>query len=223
MKDNYNIKTNPPKLSSEQIEKHMNFDALLEQMNKGLSAEKAVPKTRFRIIVAISSLAVAASIALILVYSGLFNAEKEIAQLALNTPFEKIDIGFNSYQVDAEKGDTLRHNSGSLVVVPAAAFVDSKGKPVTGKVDIQYREMNEAADKFIAGVPQKAENTVLQSAGTIQIQGFKDGKAVYINPEKALQVELKTTVATALQLSELKSYAFSSKENIRFRPVRSSL
>ena len=212
MKDNYNIKINPPKLSAEQIEKHMNFDALLEQMNQGKSAQKALPKTRFRIIVAISSLAVAASIALILVYSGLFNAEKEIAQLALNTPFEKIDIGFNSYQVDAEKGDTLRHNSGSLVVVPAAAFVDSKGKPVTGKVDIQYREMNEAADKFIAGVPQKAENTVLQSAGTIQIQGFKDGKAVYINPEKALQVELKTTVATALQLGELKSYAFSSKE-----------
>ncbi len=212
MKDNYNIKINPPKLSAEQIEKHMNFDALHEQMNQGKSAQKALPKNRFRIIVAISSLAVAASVALILVYSGLFNAEKEIAQLALNTPFEKIDIGFDSYQVDAEKGDTLRHNSGSVVVVPAAAFVDSKGKTVTGKVDIQYREMNQAADKFIAGVPQKAENTVLQSAGTMHIQGFKDGKAVFINPEKALQVELKTTVATALQLGELKSYAFSSKE-----------
>jgi G:T/U-mismatch repair DNA glycosylase len=212
MKDNYNIKINPPKLSSEQIEKHMNFDALLEQMNKGLSAEKALPNKRFRIIVAISSLAVAASVALILVYSGLFSSEKELVQFALSTPFEKIDIGFNNYQVDAEKGDTLRHNSGSVVVVPAAAFIDSKGRPVTGKVDIQYREMNEAADKFIAGVPQKVENTVLQSAGTIQIQGFKDGKAVYINPDKALQIELKTTVATALSLSELKSYAFSSKE-----------
>jgi hypothetical protein len=211
MKDNYNIKINSPKLSSEQIEQHMNFDALLEQMNKGAAAKKAAQKTKLRYIV-IASIAVAASLAILLVYNGLFTTEKQGEQLTLKVPFEKIDIGFSNYQVDAEKGDTLRHNSGSLVVVPAAAFVDAKGKPVSGKVDIQYREMNQAAEKFIAGVPQKAENTVLQSAGIIHIQGFKDGKPVFINPNKELQVKLKSTVATALGLRDLKSFAYSVKE-----------
>jgi hypothetical protein len=211
MKENFNIKINPPKLSSEQIEQHMNFDALLEQMNKGASVKRAAQKTRMRYIV-VASIAVAASLSILLVYNGLFTTEKQGEQLTLKVPFEKIDIGFGNYQVDAEKGDTLRHNSGSLVVVPAAAFVDAKGKPVSGKVDIQYREMNQAAEKFIAGVPQKAENTVLQSAGIMHIQGFKDGKPVFINPDKELQVELRTTVATALKLGDLKSFAYSVKE-----------
>jgi hypothetical protein len=211
MKDNYNIKINPPKLSSEQIEKHKNFDALLEQFNQSATKKKSANKTKVRYMI-LASVAVAASLAFLLIYRGLFNEEKQENMLALKQPFSKIDIGFSNYQVDAEKGDTLMHESGSMVVVPAAAFVDEKGKPVSGKVDIQYREMNAAADKFIAGVPQNAENTVLQSAAMMQIQGFKDGKPVFIGKDKELQIELKSDVSSNLELASLKSFSYDAKE-----------
>ena len=215
MKDNYNIKVNPPKLSSEDIGKHKNFDALLEQFNKegGAQTGKSGASKPLIKYIGIGLLGLAATIALIFTVRGLFNgnAEKE-GLLALKGPFSDIKKEFTNFEVDADKGDTIHHSSGSVIVVPASAFVDKKGLPVAGKVDIQYRQFDDPVDMFLAGVPQSDGAQTLQRAGLMQIQGFKDGEPVYIGKDKELQMELKATVSANMPLEDLKSYAYTAQE-----------
>ena len=198
MKNNFDIKVNPPKLGSEDINKHKNFDALLEQFQQagGTQGGKELPiptEGRFFVKYLVGGgLAVAASIALIFVFRGMFNGGAENhTVLALHAPFKQAQKAFASFELDADKGDTIHHVSGSTIIVPAAAFVDKAGKPINGKVDIQYREFDDPVDLFLAGIPQKMEDQHLQTAGLMQIQGFQDGEPVFINKDRKLQMELK--------------------------------
>lgn len=219
MKNNFDIKVNPPKLGSEDIQKHKNFDALLEQFQQagGAQGGKEVPLPTngrfFANYIVGGSLAIAASIALLFIFRGLFGGDSDQAGvLALNAPFDKVQKSFVNFELDAEKGDTIRHISGSTIIVPASAFVDRAGNPVNGKVDIQYREFDDPIDMFLAGIPQKTDNQHLQTAGVMQIQGFKNGEPIYINKDRKLQMELKSTVSVDLPLEELKVYAYTAGE-----------
>ena len=216
MKNNFDIKVNPPKLGSEDINKHKNFDALLEQFQQagGTQGGKELPiptEGRFFVKYLVGGgLAVAASIALIFVFRGMFNGGAENhTVLALHAPFKQAQKAFASFELDADKGDTIHHVSGSTIIVPAAAFVDKAGKPINGKVDIQYREFDDPVDLFLAGIPQKMEDQHLQTAGLMQIQGFQDGEPVFINKDRKLQMELKSTVPADLPLEKLKVYAYT--------------
>lgn len=210
MKDNYNIKINPQKPSSEEISKHMNFDALLDQINQSKRPAASKNRSKIRYLIAVSITA-AASVLLFFGIRSYFSVAAEEV-FALNAPFASIKKDFTQYELDADKGDTLVHSSGSLIIVPASAFVDSKGEPVKGKVDIKYRELADPVDMFIAGVPQNSDNTTLQTAGMMHIEGFKDGKPVFINKEKDLQVELRSTVSASISVDNMKAFAFNKNE-----------
>jgi hypothetical protein len=56
-------------------------------------------------------------------------------------PLPEADVPYNDYVVDAGKGDTIFAASGSILVFPAQSFLDGKGNPVTGKVNIRFREL----------------------------------------------------------------------------------
>jgi hypothetical protein len=211
MKDNYNIKINPPKLSSEDISKHMNFEALLDQINQTERPAAQKNRSKIRYLLAVSITA-AASILLFFGIRSYLSVVSEEEVLALNAPFASIKKDFTQYELDADKGDTIVHSSGSLIIVPASAFVDSKGNQVNGKVDIKYRELADPVDMFIAGVPQNSDNTTLQTAGMMHIEGFKDGKPVFINKDKDLQVELRSTVSASISVDNMKAYAYNKDE-----------
>lgn len=214
MKQNYNIKINPQRPGSEEIAKHKNFKALLQRIeNKStVTAPATAPVNYLKYIIG-GSMAIAASIALFVFFRGQqFVTNENAGVLALKQPFENIKLPLSQYKVDAEKGDTLKHSSGSLIVIPATAFVDKNGKAIQGKVDIHYREYSNPVDMFLTGIPQSDKNTTLQSAAMIQIQGYKDGKPVFINKDKALQLELKSTVSASFPTESLTAYSYSNAD-----------
>src|SRR4051812_2260586 len=71
----------------------------------------------------------------------------------VHPPVKGIDVPYKSYSFIAEQGDTLFHDSGSILVFPGNSIVDKDGKPVKGKVDLLYREFSDPVDFFIAGIP----------------------------------------------------------------------
>ncbi|BDS13496.1 hypothetical protein [Aureispira anguillae] len=240
MKDNYNIKVNPPELSSEQIEKHQDFDALFAQFQA-----KVPPNEEMAIVPASETttqttkgskisplmikygtgavMAVAASILLVfMIRQSMMSLDATIPtsqineQLALQAPFSDFSKPFSHLVVNsAEEGETLNYHSGSKIIVPASAFVDEKGLPVKGKVDIQYREFNDHVDMFLAGVPKEQDkHQNLQSAGMMEIKGFKDGKPVYLSMDKTLDVELKGKLAQEISTTDLKVYVYSKQDDL---------
>lgn len=206
MKNNYDIKVNPPKLSSEDISKHKNFDAILQRISVEQPQKQ---RTAIRRYIGFGTLAIAASLALIFIVRGLNGNDTAAELMALKRPFAGINLNFENFELDADKGDTLKHSSGSLIVIPASAFVDKEGSPVSGKVEIRYREFEDATDMFIAGIPQPQQPTVVQSAAMMQIHGFKNGEPVFIGKDKELKMEQKSTVSIGINLENLNAFAYT--------------
>jgi hypothetical protein len=236
MKDNYNIKTNSPELSSEQISKHQDFDALFAKFQEaevppesetvGSTPVRSINKeNKIALILKYGTgalMAVAASVLLVFMIrqsmsSG--NFEIPVNQInevyALQAPMPSIEQPYESLVVNAaEDGETLNYQSGSKIIVPASAFVDEKGKPVKGKVDIQYREFNDHVDMFLAGVPKEMDkHQNLQSVGMMEIKGFQDGKRVYLSMDKTLEVELQGKVAADVPTSDLNVYVYGKQQD----------
>jgi len=236
MKDNYNIKTNPPELSSEQIGKHQDFDALFAKFQEAEvpPENEIVESTPVRSIKKGSKvspafkygtgalMAVAASVLLVfMIRQSMSNGNLVVPidqineTFALQAPMPSIQKPYGNLVVNAaEKGETLNYESGSKIIVPASAFVDEKGKPVKGKVDIQYREFNDHVDMFLAGVPKEVDkHQNLQSVGMMEIKGFQDGKPVYLSMDKTLEVELQGRVAANIPTSDLKVYVYGKQQD----------
>src|ERR1051325_9931533 len=57
---------------------------------------------------------------------------------AVDAPLVK-NIPFRDFDVNAENGDTLRLSEGTDIFIPGGTFVDQKGFPVKGKVQLHYR------------------------------------------------------------------------------------
>jgi hypothetical protein len=218
----YNIQIDPPKLSDEAIAKHQDFDALLNTFNQtaGKNAVKSAPAAaRPKFLYWIAPLAAAASVALFLYINNDKGSNNILPDttppLALQAPLPNIEKSFATFTIEANQNDTLlQYSSGSKINIPAAAFVDKTGKPVKGKVDIQYREMHDHVDMFVAGVPQVADkHETAQSVAALQIQGYQNGEPVYISNDKSLKVELHTILPADLPTEKLSVYAYSADKN----------
>lgn len=241
MKDNYNIKIDPPELSSEQIQQHQDFDALFAQFQASTPSVEETPPVDNTPVRAISSagkklspvlvkygigalITIAASVLVVfMLQESVTNIDnqlvvptEQIAEiLELQAPMESLQKPFEELVVvDAEKGEVLEYNSGSKIIVPASAFVDEKGNAVTGKVEIKYREFNDHVDMFLAGVPKELDkHQNLQSVGMMEIHGYQDGKEVYLGMDKTLDVELKGHAITGLATNDLDVFVYSQQQD----------
>lgn len=237
MKNQYNIKTNPPNLSSEQIEQHRDFDALLKAFEQAPSSDEethspskeaaaswTVERPKRRPYVLYMLTAVAAAVLLVVALRqnrgaaspALVPPTGQMAELLdLQKPLPHIEQAVERLTIaDAAQGEILHYPSGSEVVVPAAAFVDSEGRPVEGAVEIEYREFADAIDMFLAGVPQQlGKHQNLQSTGMMEIKGFQNGEPVYLNMDKKLDVNLRGRMASNTDTEELGVYVYSTQED----------
>ncbi|HET6992853.1 MAG TPA: hypothetical protein VFJ43_16075, partial [Bacteroidia bacterium] len=108
-------------------------------------------------------------------------------------PIEGLNVRSFSYRFNAAKGGTFTHNSGTKVTFPANAFVDANGNPVTGNVEIKYREFRDQADFFLSGIPMQYDSAghtyQFESAGMMEISGSLDGKEVFLKKNQSVKIE----------------------------------
>ena len=108
------------------------------------------------------------------------NDKDEYVQ-GIRPPQASINIPFDDYSFDVDQGITIQRQNGTLIRVPANAFVDSSGKKVSGKVLVKVREFHAADDIFRSGIPMSVDssrNAFLESAGMIEIRAFANGSAL---------------------------------------------
>ncbi|PHN07496.1 OmpH family outer membrane protein [Flavilitoribacter nigricans] len=216
MGKNYNIKINPQQPSKESISQRMDFDALLSkyesESDTGSTRKKtAVRPLRVRYLSYIG--AAAAAIALLIMAISVFNRPKPAtleARYFANRPFvdqplEKAQARFASFRVDVNQGGVYEYESGSRLVVPAAAFMDDYGKLVEGEVEIKYREYHDFVDFFLSGIPMVYDSAnvkyTMESAGMIEIYAEQNGKRVRMAPGKNISVEMISRINVAPHLA----------------------
>jgi hypothetical protein len=113
------------------------------------------------------------------------------------SPVEKFNVPKEHYQMIAEEGGNFTyHKTGSTVSIPPDALVDKKGDPVTGQVDISYREFHTPKEIFFSGIPMdfdvNGEKQYFESAGMIDIQASQNNEEVFIKKGKAISFNMST-------------------------------
>lgn len=197
-------------MSSEEILKRKNFDSVLKQhtvihkpfyknpwflSGGGIAAVAAVTAIVLQLnnVDNTKNMAVKPEITTdSVVLESFYHAEE--AKSCISPPLAGLDIPVTVYKVNAEKGATLDFKTGSKITIPKNSFVDGQGKTVKGEVELHYREFHNPYEFFVAGIPMTYDSAGVryhfESAGMMEIMGYKDGKPLAIAPEKAINVEL---------------------------------
>lgn len=216
MGKNYNIKINPQQPDKASVAKHMDFDALLSKYESEAAENPArkqavVRPMRVRYLSYVG--AAAAAVALLIIALTVFNRPKPAKLEAkyfadrpfVDRPLEKAQARFASFRVDVNQGGVYQYESGSRLVVPAAAFMDDYGKLVEGEVEIKYREYHDFVDFFLSGIPMVYDSAnvqyTMESAGMIEIYAEQNGRRVRMAPGKNISVEMISRINVAPQMA----------------------
>jgi len=232
MKPNkFNIDRKP--LSSEEIAKGKDFGQILQGAN---IISKPFYKANWFIA---NSIVAIVAVTTFFVYQNLKEEPNKTLVKAdifgtafVKPPIKNCEQKAKTYSVNAETGGVINHESGSKIIVPEKAFVDKNGKTVTGNVDITYKEMHDKPDIFLAGIPMEYDSagTIynLESAGMVEIRGYKNGKEVSIAPGKSLRVNLASQYpGTDYNVYELdttaRNWVHKGKDSVILESVESLL
>lgn len=131
--------------------------------------------------------------------AGIGEVLATLAKQTVNPPMNNLDIQYNHFEVSASEAKTLELENGTTIEIPANAFVDAEGNPVTTPVDIQYREFHNAADILVSGIPMevlgdKGQKSRMQTAGMFQMSATAAGEEVFIAEGKELAVNMASHV-----------------------------
>ncbi len=116
----------------------------------------------------------------------------EMAALAVMPPIAGLDVPFKSYAVPTSEGMTIETETGTTIEIPANAFVDKDGNPITGTVDIKFREFHDATDIIASGIPMHNPETgeYMETAGMFEIKGEQAGQEIFVKGDKDIAVNL---------------------------------
>ena len=120
----------------------------------------------------------------------------EVVEPIIKKPFKNLDVEFQKYSINAEKGDKVTAISGSYIEFPPNAFVDKNGELIKGMVEISFREFHNSLDLFISGIPMQYDTLgsiyTFESAAMCEINATQDKINLFVNPNAAPVVHLIT-------------------------------
>lgn len=123
---------------------------------------------------------------------GITNAAD--TKVVIAPPIPALDIAFTKFEADAGTENQLKMPNGTLISIPANSLTDDKGNKVTGKIEVQYREMHDAADILLSGIPMNYEaqgkTRTMQTAGMFELRAYQNGQAINIAPDAAVSVKM---------------------------------
>lgn len=97
------------------------------------------------------------------------------------------------------KAQTLTLASGTTLEVPANAFVQADGSPVTSEVQIRVKEYHDAADIIASGIPMSVTHADgskqwMQTAGMFDLRAQSNGQSVDLAEGQTINVGLISEV-----------------------------
>ncbi|MFK7948689.1 MAG: hypothetical protein AB8G11_13945 [Saprospiraceae bacterium] len=199
MKKLYDIRINPEKPSSEEVAKHMDFDALLQQFE---AEEKEQPKVvqmrrrpirRWALVAASFALVVMVTFAIQQTFFKSNNVE-QIARPFINPPIKTVQKSFATFEVEAQKGGEFVMEDGTKIFVPKDAFTNTSGAMIMGTVILKYRKYQDIEEIFLSGIPMQYDSANVRfdmaSVGMMELAGVYKNEIIEIRPNKSLTVEL---------------------------------
>ena len=119
---------------------------------------------------------------------------------AVNPPFSKVDVAFESFTINPISTTTITSANGTKIIITANSLVDRDGKPITETCELKYREFMSPSDIMASGIPMTfndksaAISQPFISAGMFELKAkVASGKIVSIDNNNPIKVELVST------------------------------
>jgi hypothetical protein len=97
-----------------------------------------------------------------------------------------------TFKVNPSKGATIEGKEGTLIIVPANAFVDEQNKIITGEVEFQLVEALKLEDMVLYNLGTTSNGKALGTGGMLHVDFITSGKKVKVDPQRPLYVEVPT-------------------------------
>lgn len=129
------------------------------------------------------------------------NNEKAIKELSSSEdeqsvikPIEGLVIPIQHFTINASKGDSLILPNCGSIIISKNAFVDLKGNPIKGKVDVEWQEFHSLGEIIASGIPMKYDSAGVEndfeSGGMFTISASQNNETVQLAPGKSAKVNL---------------------------------
>ncbi|NNJ56805.1 MAG: hypothetical protein HKP14_11760 [Bacteroidia bacterium] len=117
------------------------------------------------------------------------------------------------FKINASESHELVTKTGSKITIPKDAFVDKKGNPISGDVEVTFEEFHDATDIILSGIPmnittEDGEMGSFESAGMFNISGSQNGEEIRIDNNKTIEIEL----ASFEEESDFNFYEFDKEK-----------
>lgn len=94
-----------------------------------------------------------------------------------------------SYTINSSIGGSFTSPQGTVVSIPANAFMNEYGDPITGNVAIQFKDIYKKSDMLFSNMPTQTVSGPLKSAGEFFIKAIQNNKALLLNSGKKITIE----------------------------------
>ncbi len=188
--DKFNIKKNREPLSEKELQQNMNFDKFMS----GYTPVKGVfPK-------GIKLYSFLASAAAILGVAGYFalkspGSNNSIAvQPFVNPPVPSLQAEQSAFNCNTFGDTTLVYPTGTIIHIPASAFVDNNGNEIKGEVQVKFREFHDQADILVSGIPMNYDSSGVryqfESAGMFEVTAYQNNQPLTLKTGKEIAVNM---------------------------------
>jgi hypothetical protein len=116
----------------------------------------------------------------------------------IDQPLPNITPKPTTYKITPSIENVLITDAGTTITIPKDAFVDQKGNPIKGEIEVDFQEYHTAADVILSGIPMHVTTEdgsleAFETAGMFDIAG-KDtkGNEVRIANNKTIKIDLAT-------------------------------
>ncbi len=112
-------------------------------------------------------------------------------------PVLENDVPFRDFTINTDMADTIELAEGTKIFIPAGTFVDLKGEPVKGDVQIHYRAFYTPGEIIASGISMfydsAATEHVFTSAGMFEINGTQNGSPIAIAKGKSIDMDFASS------------------------------
>ncbi|MDP2387173.1 MAG: hypothetical protein Q8M29_12425 [Bacteroidota bacterium] len=123
------------------------------------------------------------------------------------------DVNFMEYTYQNNTCNGFKYGSGSLIFIPANAFVMEDGSECKGAIKVKYRELHSQTDMVVSGLnmllKRNGKDHILESAGMFEIRVECNGKPMKMTDGVSIQVRMNCR----RNLPNLEAFIYDEKQS----------
>ncbi len=113
-------------------------------------------------------------------------------------PIKDFKIPAQVFSVETQTEQKIETSSGTQITIPSEAFETLEGNPVSGEIDIKFKEVRTPAEIMLSGINMLynngSETFQLQTAGMFEIRASVQGQVLRLKKNKSIDVNMPSTI-----------------------------